>query len=94
MPTPIKWGPEFLVNTGTAGFQYLSAITGLADGRFVVTWMEVGGTRVDDPSNESIRAQIFAADGSRSGRSFWSTPRQVVVRCTPGYPPCPVAALS
>ena len=38
MATPVKWGNEFLVNTNTANDQNVPAITGLADGRFVVMW--------------------------------------------------------
>ena len=36
--TPIKFGSEFLANTITTGFQGAPVVTGLADGRFVVSW--------------------------------------------------------
>ncbi len=51
-------GAEFLVNTTTANSQSEPTITGLADGRFVVSWFDasaVGG----DPTDGAIRAQIF-----------------------------------
>jgi hypothetical protein len=59
-----KAGSEFLVNTATTGDQEFSSVTGLADGRFVVAWADfgVGG---------HIKAQIFNADGSRSGSEFF-----------------------
>ena len=35
-----KIGSEFLVNTATASDQYNPTITGLSNGRFVVTWYD------------------------------------------------------
>ncbi|MGH6734574.1 MAG: calcium-binding protein [Methyloceanibacter sp.] len=64
MPTPIKWGSEFLVNTTTADSQSEPNMTALADGRFVVTWQDESAGDFD------IRAQIFNADGSKSGSEF------------------------
>lgn len=65
----VKSGSEFLVNTTTTSYQTASSVTALADGRFVVTWTDQSGTGTD--TNESaVRAQIFAADGSKSGREF------------------------
>jgi hypothetical protein len=64
MPTPVKWGSEFLVNTTTADSQSDVAMTALADGRFIVTWTDESAGDFD------IRAQIFNADGSKSGNEF------------------------
>ena len=66
MPTPIKWGTEFLLNTTKNNDQYQSSIQSLADGRFVVTWADTSQS-ADDNSGFAIRAQIFDADGSKSG---------------------------
>ena len=64
-----KAGDEFLVNTTTAHAQNSSSISALEDGRFVVTWTEE--SEFDRDANFAIiRGQIFAADGSRSGREF------------------------
>lgn len=58
-----KFGNEFLVNTQTAGVQYYSTITGLANGGFVVTWSsDIGGGRV--------AAQVFDAAGAKLGSEF------------------------
>lgn len=62
-------GSEFLVNTITAGFQFHSTITALADGRFVVTWTDDSASSVD-LSETAVRAQIFNADGSQFGAEF------------------------
>src|SRR4051794_40923269 len=59
-------GAEFLVNTITTGDQSDPAITALANGRFVVTWMDYS-LSAGDLSGDSVRAQIFNADGSKSG---------------------------
>ena len=61
MTKPVKWGSEFLVNTTVEGSQSLPDTTGLADGRFVATWMSIDGF------DFSIRAQTFNADGSKAG---------------------------
>src|SRR5262249_35214027 len=62
-------GTEFLVNTTTSGTQENAKVTGLADGRFVVTWQDYsvsGG----DTSGHAVRGQVFNADGSKSGSEF------------------------
>jgi hypothetical protein len=69
MSTPVKSGPEFLVNTTTYDFQYHPTITALPDGRFVAIWAdesEQGG----DGSYSGIKGQIFNADGSKAGTEF------------------------
>jgi Ca2+-binding RTX toxin-like protein len=59
-----KVGAEFLVNTVTANSQSTPVIATLPDGRFVISWN-------DDSSNlTDIRAQVFNADGSKSGEEF------------------------
>ena len=62
-----KWGSEFLVNTETNGYQDHSAITALADGRFVVVWRDESGT---PPDGAGLRGQVFNADGSKLGAEF------------------------
>ncbi len=69
MPGATTFGSEFLINTTTTGSQFIPTITGLADGRFVVAWRddsESGG----DTSDSAVRAQVFNADGSKSGTEF------------------------
>jgi RTX calcium-binding nonapeptide repeat (4 copies) len=68
MATPTKWGSEFLVNTITNGFQDSPTITKLADGRFLAAWTTDEGA--PDGSLGGIDAQIFNADGSKSGAEF------------------------
>jgi Ca2+-binding RTX toxin-like protein len=68
-PDGTHLGPELLINTSKAGSQVDPAITGLADGRFVVVWTQWIRTGVDT-ANPDIRGQIFAADGSPSGNEF------------------------
>ena len=59
-------GNEFLVNTTTASFQSEPDITALAGGGFVITWMD--GSRSGEPGMyNDIRAQVYAADGTRAG---------------------------
>lgn len=62
-------GSEFLVNTTTTANQREPEVTALADGRFVVSWAD-GSLSSDDPSNYATRAQIFGADGIKSGSEF------------------------
>lgn len=61
-----KSGPELLVNSETGGDQANATVTGLANGGFVVTWEDSSGT-LGDAAGTSIKAQIFAADGSKVG---------------------------
>jgi hypothetical protein len=65
----VKIGSEFLVNTETASQQVPDAITGLANGKFVISWRDHSGT-LGDTSGSSIKAQIFSADGSKFGSEF------------------------
>jgi Ca2+-binding RTX toxin-like protein len=60
-----KAGAEFLVNTTTNAEQYHAKAAGLMDGRFVITWNDRSkGTDID------VRAQVFNADGTKSGGEF------------------------
>ncbi len=61
--------PEFVVNTTTASLQLDSNVTALADGRFVVSWMDFSAT-VGDTNGTAIRARIFNADGTQSVPEF------------------------
>ncbi|HEV2155270.1 hypothetical protein [Bradyrhizobium sp.] len=65
----VKVGSEFSVNTNTSGSQEAPAVTGLANGGFVVTWDDTSGT-LGDASGTGIKAQIYAADGSKVGSEF------------------------
>jgi RTX calcium-binding nonapeptide repeat (4 copies) len=69
MSTPTKFGTEFLVNTTTTSGQFNPSITALADGRFVVAWTDSSATG-GDTSFDAARAQVFNADGSKSGVEF------------------------
>ena len=56
-------GEEFTVNTRSGSYEYVPSITGLSDGRFVVTWhySDWGGIQ---------QARIFNADGTPAGDEF------------------------
>ncbi len=66
MPTARHSGGEFLVNTTTVASQLLPSVTALSDGGFVVAWGDNSG----DPSLPAVRAQVFSADGTKSGDEF------------------------
>ena len=61
----VKQGGEFLVNTAAVGYQELPAITGLANGGFVVTWQTWDSAQ--DGSGTAIKAQLFSAAGVKQG---------------------------
>ena len=71
-------GAEFLVNTTTTGSQAEQSITALADGRFVVAWTDDSHSTAN-PSGIEVLAQVFNADGTRSGAEF------LVNTTTPGF---------
>ena len=58
-----KIGPETLINATTTSNQYNPAITALADGGYVVVWMDNG----QDGSGWGIYGQRFDAAGFRAG---------------------------
>ena len=62
-------GDEFLINTPTNGHQLRPAVAGLSDGRFVVASID-DGHNGNDQSGQAVRAQVFNADGSKSGAEF------------------------
>ncbi len=64
-----KVGSEFLVNTQTASLQLVPRIAGLANGGFVITWQDFSGTQ-PDPDFGGIRAQVFSANGTKTGSEF------------------------
>ena len=69
MATPVKWGSEFLVNTTTASAQYEPTLAALSDGRFVAAWTDFS-LSTGDTSGSAVFAQVFNADGSKSGAEF------------------------
>lgn len=66
MPTPLKFGTEFLVNSTTADYQAAPSIVSLDTGRFVAAWQDTSASG-GDPSELAVRAQVFNADGSKRG---------------------------
>ena len=64
-----KVGGEFLVNTQTAGDQFATRITNLANGGFVVTWYDASHT-LGDSTGYSVKAQLFSSDGTKVGSEF------------------------
>lgn len=64
--TTRKWGVETPVNTTTAGPQVLPATATLADGGYVVTWLDTSG-------NDSLAFQIYNADGTKRGQEVIRT---------------------
>jgi hypothetical protein len=62
-------GSEVRVNTVTASNQEDVDVAAFSDGRFIVTWSDASTTG-GDTSGGSVRAQIFDADGTRSGSEF------------------------
>jgi hypothetical protein len=69
MPGATLWETEFQVNLNAENDQDQPVVTGLAEGRFVVTWRDQSAT-LGDASSTAIHAQIFNADGSRAGAEF------------------------
>ncbi len=62
-------GNDFVVNSTTTGSQTFSSVTALADGRFIVAFVD-GSTTSNDSSGDAILAQVFNADGTKSGIEF------------------------
>jgi VCBS repeat-containing protein len=61
----VPLGSEFLVNTSALGLQFTPVVTSLPGGGFVIAWET---TIVSGPdTGDSIRAQVFAANGSKVG---------------------------
>src|SRR5215468_3225408 len=73
-----KSGNEFQINTTNSGSDGLPKVTGLADGRFAVTWLYDPGPPTDSnlygvPDLNGVRGQVFNADGTMSGSEFTIT---------------------
>ncbi|MEQ1953272.1 calcium-binding protein [Mesorhizobium sp. CN2-181] len=66
MAIPSFFGPEFVVNTTTAGFQGLPNVAALANGTFVVVWED----ETNPLGNTTVRAQHFDASGAKVGSEF------------------------
>ncbi|HSX55706.1 MAG TPA: hypothetical protein VLG14_10440, partial [Sphingomonas sp.] len=79
-PSGAAVGSRFLVNTRLDGAQYSADTSPLAGGGFVVTWTENGP---NDSNTGGIRAQVFAANGSKVG------PELVVSTLAPNYQSAP-----
>ncbi|WP_095090703.1 beta strand repeat-containing protein [Mesorhizobium sophorae] len=60
-------GSDFIVNSTAPSSQFDPAITALADGRFVATWVS---SDPGDGSNQCIRARVYSANGSAAGSDF------------------------
>src|SRR5262245_20446295 len=85
MSAPIQSGSEFLINTTIAKDQENPSVVALANGKFVVTWVD-DSLAFGDASGSAIVAQVFNADGSKSGSEFLvntvTTNNQVTPRIT------------
>jgi Ca2+-binding RTX toxin-like protein len=62
--TPL--GPEFRVNTTTAETQAQPVVAALTGGGFAIAWVDVSQSG-GDTSLQAIRAQLYAANGTRLG---------------------------
>lgn len=66
-------GSEFLVNQTTTYGQYKPAVLGLADGRFLISWVDTSGgieTGGDDSDISAIRARLYEANGTPASDEF------------------------
>jgi hypothetical protein len=66
----IRVGSELLVNIATQNDQNAPQITALSNGGFVVTWEDLSlgaGGATGDGSAKALKAQVFAANGTRVG---------------------------
>ncbi len=77
MTTVVKIGTEFQVNSQTTGGQWYPSVTGLSNGGFVVTWQDglagyngSGSDTLGDSSGSAVKAQVYAANGSKVGGEF------------------------
>jgi hypothetical protein len=71
--TVSKVGTEILVNTATIDEQFGGQVVALANGGFVVTWRDDSqgaGGATGDSDGAAVKAQVFAADGTRVGSEF------------------------
>ena len=68
-------GPNFMINDEVSGNQYEPNVTGLANGRFIVTWRDDDGSSHKDAdgvagSGQDVWARVFNADGSEAIAGF------------------------
>jgi Ca2+-binding RTX toxin-like protein len=73
MPTISPIGTEFLVNTSTADNQVQPQITRLANGGFVVVWIDstlAGSINTTNWASADVKARIYNADGTPAGGEF------------------------
>lgn len=66
-------GSEIRINTRTVGDQYQSSVASLANGGYVVIWTDTAGSVSGtgaDTSEAAVKAQIYAANGSKVGGEF------------------------
>lgn len=62
-------GGQFTVNTSLTNQQSQPAVAALPWGGFVVSWSDFSGA-AGDSNGAAVRAQIFEADGTKSGSEF------------------------
>jgi trimeric autotransporter adhesin len=77
MPSIMPSGPEALVNTVVSGNQISPVVAALSGGRYIVVWVGAvlpGGLTNANYAGADIRAQIFNADGTKSGGEFVVNP--------------------
>ena len=91
MPTPVKSGEEFLVNSTTLNDQFAPTITALSDGRFVVAWYDASQTG-GDTSGSAIRAQAFDFNGRPVAKEFLVNTTERETKSTPRSQPWPMAS--
>lgn len=65
----VKVGGEFLVNSTTTNAQNFPALTSLASGGFVATWVDSSLLGGDNKTN-AIKAQLFSTTGVKLGGEF------------------------
>ena len=68
MPTPTPFGAEFAIDIATAAGKTLPTMTALADGRFVVAWID--GSAPGDTNDTAVVAQMYKANGHALGAEF------------------------
>lgn len=60
-------GTEFLVNTNLLGYQHGPVIGRLANGGFVISWMDASDPLAEDTSGYSVKAQVYSSAGTPLG---------------------------
>jgi|GEM_PF-1069783 len=66
-------GSEFRINIRTVGDQFSPSVASLANGGYVVSWADNAGSTSGtgaDTSEYAVKAQIYAANGSKVGGEF------------------------